>query len=436
MHKRRLRIIEQKLKTIGINRKIAVLSTARMADAFCNSLLIVLLPLYVIQIPKSPFVMRFPEETLIGFLVSLSGLMVAVMQPVAATISDRTGRRKPFIVAGLAVVVVATLCFIGAGSYRALVGFRILQGVGIAFTIPTALTLIADYADRASVGGSMGFFTTGRLIGFALGPLAGGLLMKTVSFEAAFIAGALGALSSLILVVIFVPEVRFEPRPPRRKVFENSTGWVPDNVLTEVNLDRWGNERKLVRWVNRQLYVLGSAIFVMAVSISLIAAVEPELNRRLSQTALGFGLAFSMSTFARIVFQIPIGRLSDRIGRKSLIFLGLVMLAPLSVLQGMAPTTFWLSADRFLLGAATAMIVAPAYAMVADRGLPGLQVRQMGIMTMAFGLGVAAGPLLSGTMAGVVSFETPFLVSGALSALAAFMVYVFVEESHQGRSAD
>ena len=69
------------------------------------------------------------------------------------------------------------------------------------------------------------------------------------------------------------------------------------------------------------------------------------------------------------------------------------------------------------------MIVAPAYAaMVADRGLPGLQVRQMGIMTMSFGLGVAAGPLLSGTLAGIVSFETPFLMSGALSAVAALMV--------------
>jgi MFS family permease len=192
----------------------------------------------------------------------------------------------------------------------------------------------------------------------------------------------------------------------------------------------------LVRWVNRQLYVLGAAIFVMALSISLIAAVEPELNRRLSQTALGFGFAFSMSTLARVVFQIPVGTLSDRIGRKPLIFLGLVVLAPSSVIQGLAPTTFWLSVDRFVLGAATAMIVAPAYAMVADRGLPGLRVRQMGIMTMSFGLGVAAGPLLSGTLAGVVSFETPFLMSGALCTMAAFMVHVFVNDSRgDGASA-
>jgi len=87
---------------------------------------------------------------------------------------------------------------------------------------------------------------------------------------------------------------------------------------------------------------------------------------------------------------------------------------PLGVLQGYASTTFLLALDRFLLGIATAMVVAPSYAMVADLGIPGLLVRQMSMMTMSFGLGVAIGPLISGTLAGVFGFEVPFLVGGGL----------------------
>lgn len=46
---------------------------------------------------------------------------------------------------------------------------------------------------------------------------------------------------------------------------------------------------------------------------------------------------------------------------------------------------------------------------------------------------VAEGPLMSGTLAGVVSFEIPFLMSGALFAAAAFMVYAFVDDSRRDR---
>jgi MFS family permease len=196
------------------------------------------------------------------------------------------------------------------------------------------------------------------------------------------------------------------------------------------DVDRWGNDRRKVRWVMRQLYVLGMCVFTMALSVTLIASVEPELNERLGQTAVGFGLAFSMLTVGRVIFQIPIGNLSDRVGRRRLILTGLVLLAPLTLFQGIAPTTFWLSVDRFLLGAATSLIIAPAYAMVADRRLKGLRVRQMSIMTMSFGLGIATGPLLSGTLAGTLGFQSPFLIGAVLSGIAAFCFYLLVEESN------
>ncbi|MFO7769649.1 MAG: MFS transporter [bacterium] len=432
-----------RMRRLGVNKQVLALSGARMADAFCNSLLIVLLPLYVVRIPRRGIFSDLPDELLIGMLISLAGGMFALMQPVAATVSDRVGRRKPFIIGGLAILGAATLGYIPADSYRALIALRGLQGVGIAFTIPTALALISDYADQRTVGGSMGVFTTMRMIGFAIGPLAGGLIMELVSFETAFVTGAVGAALSIVMVVLFVPEVRVDEEAEmdaaRRRMAAARAGeeggrqhGLPEADCTGRGgeTDRWGNDRCEVRWVMRQLYLMGGAVFVMAVGISLIAAVEPELNRRLGQTAVGFGVAFAMLTVARFLTQIPIGRLSDEIGRKPLIVGGTIAMIPLTVLQGYAPTTFLLSIDRFLLGAATAAIVAPGYAMVADRALPGLKVRQMSVMTMAFGLGVAAGPLFSGATAGIIDFHVPFLLGGAASAAAAVMIHLFIRESN------
>jgi len=184
----------------------------------------------------------------------------------------------------------------------------------------------------------------------------------------------------------------------------------------------------------RQVYIMGSGIYFMAVSISLIAAVEPELNRRLDQTALGFGVAFAMLTVGRFLTQIPIGHISDRIGRRPLITIGMFVMIPLAVLQGFAPTTLTLSAVRFLLGVASALVVAPAYAMVSDLALPGRMVRQMSVLTMAFGLGVATGPMISGLLAGVVGFEVPFIAAGVALTFGAIFVAAFVKESLPGRA--
>lgn len=434
----------KKLRAIGINREVVILSLTRSADAFCNSLLVVLIPLYVIRIPKHGIFTDLPELTLVGIIVSLSGFMFAVMQPAVASLCDRSGRRKPFILFGLGMLSVVTLGFIPANSYLLLLGLRMLQGIAIAFTIPTALALISDYADRGSVGGSMGVFTTARMTGFALGPVVGGFVMETVSFEAAFVVGAAGALFSLFLVWLFVPEVstrneivRLRKRNGYQRIPVASiqpvsdTEAIPDVDLepSEENLQATGPDR--VKWVMRQLIMLGASIFVLALSVGLISALEPELNRRLNQTAIGFGIAFSMLTLARLIFQIPMGHLSDRIGRKGLIVVGMFAMAPLTVLQGFAPTTLLLSVDRFLLGAASAMIVGPVYALVSDRGIPGLLVRQMSILTMSFGLGIAAGPLLGGLLAGIMTFEVPFIAGGILNVAAGVMVLLFVRESLQ-----
>ncbi len=409
---------------MGINRETIVLSAARMADAFCNSLLIVLLPLYVARIPRSGIFERMPEEVLIGILISLAGLMFALMQPVAAAVSDRYGSRKPFIVGGLAILALATLAYIPARSYTALVVLRIVQGFGIAFTIPTALALISAYSEEGRVGTAMGVFTTARMIGFAVGPLTGGILMVKVSYDAAFIAGALGAVASLLLVVLLVPEVRDQDAVGAIRRGTAIPKKSEEQAPGAVEADR---DRR--RSVMRQVYILGFSAFVMAISISLMSAVEPELNRRLGQTAIGFGVAFSMLTIGRFLVQIPVGHWSDRIGRKRLIIAGLVAMIPLTVFQGYAPTTFWLSVDRFLLGVATAAIVAPGYAMVSDLALPGMLVRQMSVITMSFGLGVATGPMVSGLLAGTVGFEVPFLAGGAVSLIATVIVALYIRET-------
>jgi MFS family permease len=134
-----------------------------------------------------------------GILLSRFGLLLRVLQPVGGLVVDRVGRRKPFIVGGLTLLALATPSYALVGQYDQMLLSRALQGVAAAITIPATLALMASISQRRTRGGSMRVYSSLRVTGLAVGPVLGGLLHRTLGFNAAFYAGSgfilLGALT-------------------------------------------------------------------------------------------------------------------------------------------------------------------------------------------------------------------------------------------------
>jgi MFS family permease len=115
-------------------------------------------------------------------------------------------------------------------------------------------------------------------------------------------------------------------------------------------------------------------------------------------------------------------------GRKPLIIGGLILMAPATILLGLAATTLQLTGFRVFQGIASAAIAAPAFALAADLSRSGGEGRQLSIVTTGFGLGIALGPLIAGVLATFV-FELPFIIGGALTIVGAWIVYRYVPET-------
>ncbi len=393
---------------IGINRIVLALSVARLADGIGNSILFILIPLYVARLPAPWF--PFPETVRVGILIALYGLVNTVLQPVMGALGDRLGRRKPLIQLGLVVMAISTLSYVWASRFVDLLALRAFQGVGLALTVPASLALLATSSDQRTRGGSMGVFSTMRIMGFALGPLIGGYTQVHYGFNTAFYVGTACILLAIILVQLWVCEPR--------NAGTTSPASAPPFRLFEPSL------------LSAGIVGAGAATFVMASNFSMMTTLENEFNARLQQTALGFGIAFSALMISRFILQVPLGRLSDRIGRKPLIIGGLILLAPATILLGEVTSMLQLTGVRVLQGVASAGIAAPAFALAADIASTESAGRQMSIISMGFGLGIALGPLIAGFLA-VYAFELPFLIGGVLSLLAAWYIWFAVPETVQ-----
>ncbi len=409
--------IKERAEAIGVNRVVLALAVARMGDAIGNAILMVVLPLYVDVLP-SPLV-SVSEPMRVGFLLSVYGFVAAVVQPIVGIWSDRMGRRKWLIQLGLVVMAASTVAFNFAGTYSHLFWLRAGQGLGLALTIPASMALLTSSTVRESRGGSMGIYTTARMTGLAVGPLIGGGLHDLFGFSAAFYTGA-AAIAIGFLVVQFVihenptsqskSKVRHSQSPSARPALDSS------------------RDEPAMSMFDPAILVLAFATAAMAAAFTMMSTLEKQFNARLHETAFTFSIAFSALMVTRLIFQLPLGRLSDRIGRKPLVISGLVLMAPSTALLSFVGTTWELTGLRLVQGIAAAAIAAPAFAHAGDLTRGGSEARHMSMVTGGFTLGVAIGPLLAGLLA-PIAFDLPFLIGGALCLIAAWTVHRHAPET-------
>ncbi len=410
--------------TLGLDRQVLTLALARMTESIGNSFLIVVLPLFI----SSEFVTgtRFglTEVAMTGLVLSLFGFVNSPLQPFTGRLSDRTGRRKIFVLVGLAVLAAASFAYAFATAYWHLLVLRMLQGVAGSLIIPTTVALVNDLATDTNRGGNMGTYNTFRLVGFGAGPVAAGVVVEggpyelalgavqlsLTGFDAAFYLAATTAVASFVLVALFIRDPPVAASRHERNI-GGITVW-----------DRSG------RGVLDPVFTLGVASFFMAVGIALFATLGDLINTRLGQGAQWFGIQFAGFVLAQVLLQAPIGRATDYYGRKRFIVIGMVLLVPTTVAQGVILDPFGMFLARFLQGVAGAMVFAPALALAGDLAPAGESGTTLSVLTMAFGFGVAFGPLVSGFLVDF-GFIVPFAFGGVLAAFGFVLVVTQVEET-------
>jgi DHA1 family solute carrier family 18 vesicular amine transporter 1/2 len=180
----------------------------------------------------------------------------------------------------------------------------------------------------------------------------------------------------------------------------------------------WPSGRR--RW----LVLLATAgVFIDVVSYSVAVPVLSELRARLDVSPTVIGLLFSSFGVTLLTVSIPMGRLSDRIGRRVPLVLALVALATSSLIFGLVNHIAWLFIARLIQGAADAVAWVVGFALVADLYAPEDRGRVLGVVMAGANAGLMVGPTLGGWLYEAGGFVLPFVAVAIAALVLAVMVW-------------
>lgn len=323
-------------------------------------------------------------------------------------LSDRRGRRKPFLVAGYVATGMFHVALPFAPEYGMLLALRFLEGSTSILGFSMVMTLAADYARKGHSGKVMG------LMGGAIS------LGTTLAFP---VGGAIGAESMVLLcsmgfVILLACAVTAHfllddtPTAQARSLRD---------ALTVVHDHRGLLLPYAFTFIDR--FTVG----FFAVTFPLYVAQEfgmgaAEAGRMLA----GFLLPFSLLTY---VF----GRLTDRIGGLTLLLAGSLLYGVLVLFTGhVHPGQMpYLMVGCGILAAA---MYAPSLWMIATIAPPERKASAMGGFNAMGSVGFALGPLAGGLMADVAGYTEAFYLAGATEILCVLFALPFVRRKRgEGR---
>ncbi|CAN5126947.1 tetracycline resistance MFS efflux pump [soil metagenome] len=192
------------------------------------------------------------------------------------------------------------------------------------------------------------------------------------------------------------------------------------------------------------LIIIFVTIFIDLIGFGMVIPILPfyASSEQFMATPFEIGLLFSVYSWMQFFFSPVLGRLSDRYGRRPILFISLLGSAVGYFVIGFANTLVMVFIGR-IIGGITGGNISTAQAYIADVTTKENRAKGMGLFGAAFGLGFILGPALAGILS-KYGVHVPFYFAAVLSLANAIALYFILPESlkpgthaaHEGRKGN
>jgi MFS family permease len=323
----------------------------------------------------------------------------ALCGPLWGLASDRSGRRRPFVVAGFAASGALYLAMPAVDSLALLLALRFLQGGAAIAGWSTVMALVFDFGGPESRPRRAGVAGAAIILGVGTGAPLGGWLTHALGAAAPLVAAGVSFLVLAAAALALVEPPTRERRPAPRELLAALA--ARPRLLVPCG----------VYFVER--FSVGLFVVIFPVHLAELAGADPALRGRY--------LALFLFPFA--AGQLASHRLARRFGPLPTLAAGAAAYGiAFAVIGRLEPGL--LAGWMVLLGLLAAVIFPPTLALVAEWSTAATRASAMAAFNFAGSLGFACGPLAGARALELAGYPAAFLTGGALVVAAALAVAV------------
>jgi EmrB/QacA subfamily drug resistance transporter len=327
--------------------------------AMCFALFMLMLDNTVVNVAL-PSIQRDLHATLssLEWTVNAYTLSLAVLMVTGGRLGDIFGRRRLFLF-GVVVFGLSSLIIGLSPNDGVLVAFRAVQGIGAACMMPASLAIITQAFPAHERGTAIGTWAGVSALALAIGPVVGGFLTQDVSWRAIFFINP-------PIAAIAVAVTLFAAKDSRDESVGRTVDFTGIALLTlgltslvlgliQANTWHWGSVRVIGLFVFAVLALGGfvatelrvrapmldfsffrnrTSAGVNLVAFSVTFAMFAQfffmtlyMQNVMHLSPLGAGVRFLPSTLVVVVMGPIAGRLTDRVGPRPLMTVGLMLVA-------------------------------------------------------------------------------------------------------------
>jgi MFS family permease len=354
-----------------------------------------LLPVFLISVMGS-------STLVVGAIEGVAEATALISKVFSGVLSDWYGKRKRLATVGYGIAMATKPLFAVAGSAGLVFAARFLDRLGKGIRGAPRDALIADVTESHVRGAAYGLRQSLDSLGACLGPLAAMLLMMSWAgnFRIVFWIAAVPAVVSVAILVLGVREPIRTPDKKRKNP-------ICGDDIRQLSHAYWlvvlfGSVFNLARYSEAFLLLRAQSV---GVAPSFIPAMLMLMN-----------VVYSLSVY-------PVGRLSDRVGRKGLVTGGLAVLILANLILALAETKIQVAVGVAFWGLHMGLTQGLLAAMVADQAPVHLRGTAFGFFNLAGGAALLCASLIAGWLWSRFGAPVTFY-AGAVIALIALGIYV------------
>ena len=178
----------------------------------------------------------------------------------------------------------------------------------------------------------------------------------------------------------------------------------------------------------KNIYILSFSLIVVMLGFGMVMPIFPFLLKQFGTSGDEYGLLIALYAVMQFIFSPVWGSISDQVGRKPVMLIGMAGVTLTLVMFGFADRLWMIFAARILSGLLASAMMPTAMAYVGDCTNEEERGDAIGKLGGAMALGVILGPGIGGWLAGD-SLTLPFFIAAGLSLVSLVLIAVLLPES-------